>query len=720
MHINFKILFLLVLPFGEGGSKTKMEKAVSTALVLIIMLSSVLGIGFTYSSGNQYPSLAHKDLEIVSRVNGTKAWNYDLELEKIALNHDNSNYAFRSSGSLGANETAHWIKEQFENSGLETTMESFEFATWNLPNQPSLVIHDGDGNAESNRTIISSFQSTHYSWPTPEGGLSRDLVVLPLTDRSRSQIYEPLFNNLTLVWNTINLTGKILLIGYELRWNAVWHQAFWNKLKSQTPAAIIYTWWYPWMSSFPPSFASVGGLPAGDRGPYYWQLKIPVGWVSYEDGLLIRKREKSVNVSANFSIPAVIKPGPHYNVVGKLKSSVNPEKSIIISSHYDTVMTSGFCDNGAGTAGVLELARVFADAAKEGWYNPEYTLLFIAFAGEELGLVGSINYMKQHEAEMKNVVAVINLDCIGSDVFHITETFPDDNGLDLDELVKKAADDLGVKVVLEEAGVAGDEYTFRNPKMATDFYENAWGLNAGIASVARVKSSITLISFPLFINDEWENKTLATGWIHTQYDNSTSTATLNWVEFDDLNIQIQVAALSVIRISSNGFITLSQILIAMTAITAVIGVVVCLKRSLVTGTLKRMYGSLVDYIELKELVVTIILTALFLFASIVSYTRVGRIEVTRNEIPTPVTMLYLGYPFEMIASEQSTRTISFGGSEGGPPLDFGRRIVGTLVLWNGLMLDLLLYFVSALFLVYVVVRLRNRWQDTSARADESN
>jgi len=684
-----------------------MKKTVSAILVLLIMLSSVLWIGFAYSTENQYPRLAPKESEIVSRVNGTNAWNYDLELERIALDNSNSNYAFRSSGSVGANETARWIKEQFENLGLETTMESYEFTTWNLPHQSSLVIYDGDSSAESNQTIISSFQSTHYSWPTPEGGVFRDLVVLPLPENlSRTQIFQRTSYNVT-AWNAINSTDKILLIGYELRWNSNWHQAFWNKLKAQPPAAIIYTYWYSWMSSSPPSFSSVGGLPAGNRGPYYWELEIPVGWVSYQDGLLIREKEKSINISAKFAIPAVIGTGPHYNVVGKLKSSVNPEKSVIISSHYDTVMVSGFCDNGAGTAGVLELARVFANAAKEDLYDPEYTLLFIAFAGEELGLVGSINYMKQHEAEMRNVVAVINLDCIGSDVFHVTETFPDDNGLDLDELVTKAAGDLGIGAVLEEAGVAGDEYTFRNPKMATDFYEKAWGLNPGIESVGRVKSSITLISFPLFFNDEWENKTRAIGWIHTQYDNSTSTATLNWVEFDDLKVQIQVAALSVMRISSTGSSTLSQILIATTAIIAVLGVVVYFKSSLVRGTLKKTYGSFVNYMEMRELVLAIILTGLLLLASIVSYTRVGRIEVVDEGIPMAVTMLYWGYPFEMVAFEQSTRAI--GSVEGSPPLEsFGSATVGTQVFWNGLVLDLLLYFLVALLLAYVVARLRRR------------
>ena len=690
-----------------------MKKAISAVIIFLTLFSLVFGSGTAYSSRNKYPTLASES-QIVSRVDGSRAYDFDVALEKIALNHSVSDYSFRSSGSVGANETARWIGKQFETFGLETTLESFEFTTWNLPSQPTLVIYENsDGGSESNQTVIATFQSTHYSWPTPEGGVHRDLVVLPWPENlTRSQVFaRPSYD--TSAWSALNTTDKIVLVGYEGRWNAIWHQALWNKLKAQPPAAIIYTYWYSWMSFCPPSFTSVGGLPAGDRGPYYWDLKIPVGWVDYADGLWIRKREKGINLSASFTIPAVIGTGPHYNVVGKLKGSANPEKTIMISSHYDTIMASGFCDNGAGTAGVLELARVFTDAAKEGLYKPEYTLVFVAFAAEELGLVGSINYMKQHADEMKNVVAVLNLDCIGSDVFHVTETFTDDNGLDLDELVMKAAGDLGVEGVLEEGGIAGDEYTFRSPKTATDFYETAWRLNAGIANVTRVKSSTTLISFPLFFNDEWENGTRAIGWIHTRYDNSTSTTTLSWVGVDDLKIQIQVAALSVVRVSSFGSSTLlSQILIATTVITAALGVVAYFRRSLVSGTLKKIHGSIVDNIAFKELVLIVILTALFLFMSFVSYNRMGRIEVDVQGTPTAVTMLFLGYPFEMVAFEQGTRRVSGIGAEGGPPLEaLGSHVVGTLFFWSGLILDVLLYFLSGFILVYVVTSLRKRRED---------
>lgn len=288
------------------------------------------------------------------------------------------------------------------------------------------------------------------------------------------------------------------------------------------------------MSFVPDFFSSGGGYPLSPFGPYYWDLEIPVGFVDYNDGLWIRNRESSLDVSAKVKIEASIGYGPHYNVIGKLTGHKYPNKFVIVSSHYDTIMSTGFCDNGAGTAGVIELARIFSEANKNGLLHPKYTILFIPFTSEELGLVGSINYVMQHEAETGNIVAVINLDCIGSDDFYVTETNPAGE-IDLDELVRKAAEYLGMTAMVEPPG-GSDHEVFRDPA--------SFGIDA-----TPVESSILLISYPLLYSDKWSMGT--PGWIHTSYDNSTSTTTMNWVESDDLENHIKVAALSIMRLITN-------------------------------------------------------------------------------------------------------------------------------------------------------------------------
>jgi len=520
-------------------------------IMLTTLLVSMLTLAFNIrTDGSTYPPTEpikrSKDIatftgnfleqQIVGLVNGSRAYNYDLELENIALSH----YAFRSGGSLGANETANWIKEQFESFGIETSLEPFEFTTWDLLSKPSLIIDD-DGNqgTTSDQTTIASFQCEHYSWPTPTNGVFAELVILPLPSAANhSEIGK---NPIDMTaWDAINTTGKIVLIGKEVRWSSNWFQRFLNKIWEQPPVAVVYTWWYDWMSFTPPQFGSAGG-----RG--YWGFELPAGFVNYEDGLWIRNRENAMNVSAHVTVRSVISTGTTYNVVGKITGYENPEKLVIISSHYDTVMCGGFCDNGAGTAGVIELANVFADAVAKGLYKPSYTLLFVAFTSEELWLVGSINYVKQHKSEMSNIIAVINLDCIGSDELYVTETNPV-NGFDLDQTILNAAQDLGIPATLEEPG-ASDHETFRVPAWANDIYYDYWGLDANISDATPVESSAMLDSYPLLYSDKWSMGT--PGWIHTSYDNSTSTETLDWVEVGDLENHIQVAALTIRRVSPN-------------------------------------------------------------------------------------------------------------------------------------------------------------------------
>jgi len=491
------------------------------------------------SSNADTASLLDFEQQVVSSVNGSRAYDYDLELENIAYSHPD----FRSSGSSGAFEAANWIKGKLESFGLQSWLEPFQFTNWTLLDSASLVI-DGDGNSGTvgDQTSIGSFQCEHLSWPTPVDGVFAGLVVLPLPVLSdRSQIGMVPINTM---WDSIDTTGKVVLVGREVRSHPNWNSPFASKLRSQTPAAVVYIWWYSWDSFIPPFFSSGGGVPM--NGGYYWNLSIPVGFVDYKDGLLIKNsKDTNLNLAANVTIPSVINDnGTHYDIVGKINGFQNPDKLVIVSGHYDTVMCSGFCDNGAGTAGIVELAKVFSEAVQSGVYQPNYTLLFVGFAGEEFYLVGSANYVKEHKSDMTNITAVINLDCIGSDDLYVSET----PGSLLAQTVVQASQDLGISIWTESPG-GSDHETFKSPSGVNYMIQANWGVDLGISDATPVLASAMLDSYPLFYNDLWNRG--APGWIHTSYDNSTSTSALNWVEKDDLGNHIKVAALVVMRSSPN-------------------------------------------------------------------------------------------------------------------------------------------------------------------------
>ena len=114
------------------------------------------------------------------------------------------------------------------------------------------------------------------------------------------------------------------------------------------------------------------------------------------------------------------------NVIGVLTGSdpVRAKEAIVIGAHYDHVglgghlsmspervgeIHNGADDNASGTASIIEIARV---AAEQRSRFPR-TLVFIAFAGEERGLLGSEHYAQHPVIPLTSTVAMLNLDMIG-------------------------------------------------------------------------------------------------------------------------------------------------------------------------------------------------------------------------------------------------------------------------------------------------------------------
>ena len=270
-------------------------------------------------------------------------------------------------------------------------------------------------------------------------------------------------------------------------------------------------------------------------------MKISVGMVNYADGFKIRTLAEKATVSARVVIDATADKGSHYNVAARLAGS-DTNKTILFSSHYDSVMTAGFGDDGAGTAGLLELARVFAAAKRTGAYNLPCTLMFVAFGAEELWLIGSSYFVKQHKSEMDDFLAVLNLDPIGSDRLLVSES-----PSNLHETVVEAARELGIPItVIPRAEASSDNWSFELPKERQDAIEYAWGVSVGLSDV-EARPAVWLGSSPLSWSDSIYGKA---GWAHTPYDNSTSTQAYGWMKPESMEAQLKVTALSAVRLAT--------------------------------------------------------------------------------------------------------------------------------------------------------------------------
>lgn len=113
-----------------------------------------------------------------------------------------------------------------------------------------------------------------------------------------------------------------------------------------------------------------------------------------------------------------------YNAIGILEGNdpVLKNEAIVIGAHYDhlgkggmgslaansTEIHHGADDNASGTSALIELARQFSQAK-----NNKRTIIFIAFGGEEEGLLGSKYYVNNPVFPIEKTVAMINMDMVG-------------------------------------------------------------------------------------------------------------------------------------------------------------------------------------------------------------------------------------------------------------------------------------------------------------------
>jgi hypothetical protein len=117
--------------------------------------------------------------------------------------------------------------------------------------------------------------------------------------------------------------------------------------------------------------------------------------------------------------PRIARPTVVTNVVATLRGTqpASENRLYVVSGHYDSMCTSptdaecdapGANDDASGTAAVLEMARVMAK------YQFEATIIFMAVAGEEQGLVGAGYFAEQAKQKEWNIEAMFTNDIVGN------------------------------------------------------------------------------------------------------------------------------------------------------------------------------------------------------------------------------------------------------------------------------------------------------------------
>ena len=164
------------------------------------------------------------------------------------------------------------------------------------------------------------------------------------------------------------------------------------------------------------------------------------------------------------------------NVWGFLPGSDSTlaQEVVVLTSHYDHVgvdaeglIYNGADDDGSGTVSLLENVEAWMEATRAG-HGPRRSMLFMAFVGEEKGLLGSEWYSDHPAFPLEQHVCDLNMDMVG----RFDEAHADDDRyvyLIGSDKLSSELHDISEAVNAEHVGLALD-YTFNAPDDPNRFY----------------------------------------------------------------------------------------------------------------------------------------------------------------------------------------------------------------------------------------------------------
>jgi N-acetylated-alpha-linked acidic dipeptidase len=174
-----------------------------------------------------------------------------------------------------------------------------------------------------------------------------------------------------------------------------------------------------------------------DAAPLLEALEGPLAPVAWHGGLPfayhIGPGKAIVHLKLAFNWDIV----PCFDVIAKIRGNKFPDEWVIRGNHHDA-WVNGAGDPISGQAAMLEEAKSIGNLLKTGW-KPDRTIVYCAWDGEEPGLLGSTEWVEEHETELKeNAVVYINSDGNGRGFLsaqgsHALEPF-------MDEIAKQVID----------------------------------------------------------------------------------------------------------------------------------------------------------------------------------------------------------------------------------------------------------------------------------------
>lgn len=179
----------------------------------------------------------------------------------------------------------------------------------------------------------------------------------------------------------------------------------------------------------------------------------------------------TTNLAENFSLKLTVDVERRQATVKNVAAYL-PGKSdeyVVLGAHYDHLglgdesslapdrvgeVHHGADDNASGTAGLMELARRFSAAEKD-----DRGVLFLAFAGEEIGLLGSRHWVENPTKPIENAVAMLNMDMIGRISKNKVYVGGVGTAEPFEPMVKRLAKESSFEVDFSQSGYSASDHT---------------------------------------------------------------------------------------------------------------------------------------------------------------------------------------------------------------------------------------------------------------------
>ncbi len=353
--------------------------------------------------------------------------------------------------------TADYVAQKFRDAGLET--EIVEYKVWiNYPQEISVDLtapagiemhgptreHVENDPFQDDPRVVMPFNGM-----SPSGDVEADVVY---ANYGTPEDFEKLDKL------KVDVRGKIVVVRYGQNFRGV--KAFVAQ-EHGAAGVIIYSdpaddgWrrgdkypdgpWRPdsgvqrgsigYMFEFPgdpttPGVASVPSLPDSQRiSPLQsaQMPKIPVTPLSYQDVWPVLQHLAGPDSPREWqgALPFTyhVGPGPSklkihlkqdyqfrtlWDVIGRVRGTQWPDEWVVAGNHRDA-WVYGAVDPNSGTAAMLEAVHGIGELLKSGW-KPKRTMVFGSWDGEEEGLMGSTEWVEQHESDLSNAPAYFNMD----------------------------------------------------------------------------------------------------------------------------------------------------------------------------------------------------------------------------------------------------------------------------------------------------------------------